>query len=313
MRCKRCEDRSKNIIVTHGFVVTKCKKCGENIENPSSDVNIICSRCSLNYDICAKCEEPLCEDPIVIPDNNDLGLSDNVFKINIPFNEEDFKKGNGEGIFGCVSDNTLEKIKEAIKLNEQINFTVRILNRPVTIINKENGESPKFGEYMLCTLNEPFRPVVNYEEMIKKYKPIPKEERDEIISKIYRRRHLDTMIGDLGITNEQLIRLLERLNKVDNLDLMNLNEEDFYNYVYGLTENLDVSELDIIEERVKNNNEFLNTRICDAVDGAKNTQTYLEFIRESEDTFGMNHKKFEAYTIKEIKDYINFLDELWNK
>ncbi|UZQ49829.1 hypothetical protein [Clostridium kluyveri] len=59
--------------------------------------------------------------------------------------------------------------------------------------------------------------------------------------------------------------------------------------------------------------ENLDKRICDVALGAENTQTYREFIRQSEDEFGIEHVPIDEFTDEELEDYLNFLDELWDK
>lgn len=57
----------------------------------------------------------------------------------------------------------------------------------------------------------------------------------------------------------------------------------------------------------------LNRRICDVEKEATNTQTYKEFIRESEKEFGLQHESIELYTSVELQGYLRFLNELWDK
>lgn len=57
----------------------------------------------------------------------------------------------------------------------------------------------------------------------------------------------------------------------------------------------------------------LDKRICDCEPKADNTQTYREFIRESEDMFGMCHEPIDMYSDDELVDYIAELDYLWEK
>lgn len=46
---------------------------------------------------------------------------------------------------------------------------------------------------------------------------------------------------------------------------------------------------------------------------ALNTQTTREFIRESEQEFEMAPRNLDELSEKELKSYIEFLDDLWNK
>ena len=59
--------------------------------------------------------------------------------------------------------------------------------------------------------------------------------------------------------------------------------------------------------------EILNKRICDVETDAENTQTYLEFIRESEDQFGMIDKDLNNLSDDELNEYFEFLCYLWDK
>lgn len=56
----------------------------------------------------------------------------------------------------------------------------------------------------------------------------------------------------------------------------------------------------------------LDKRICDCED-CKNTQTYREFIRESEKAFVMGNANIDGMSDKELNGYIEFLDSLWDK
>lgn len=57
---------------------------------------------------------------------------------------------------------------------------------------------------------------------------------------------------------------------------------------------------------------YLDERICDCEDCA-NTQTYREFITETENEFSIKHEPIDEYTDKELKKYLEFLDSLWDK
>lgn len=56
----------------------------------------------------------------------------------------------------------------------------------------------------------------------------------------------------------------------------------------------------------------LDKRICDCEDN-DNTQTYREFIRESENAFVMGHYDIDKMGDKELNEHIEFLDYLWDK
>ena len=59
--------------------------------------------------------------------------------------------------------------------------------------------------------------------------------------------------------------------------------------------------------------EVLNKRICDVVEGASNTQTFREFIRESEDEFEIAPANLDSMSEEELSNYLDFLSELWYK
>jgi len=57
----------------------------------------------------------------------------------------------------------------------------------------------------------------------------------------------------------------------------------------------------------------LDTPISQLEEGATNEQSFRQFIRESEEEFGMSPRNLEELSEKELNDYIDFLDDLWNK
>lgn len=59
--------------------------------------------------------------------------------------------------------------------------------------------------------------------------------------------------------------------------------------------------------------EVLDTRICDVVETATNTQTYREFIRYSEQQFEMMFADLDNISEEELSDYLDFLGYLWTK
>lgn len=61
------------------------------------------------------------------------------------------------------------------------------------------------------------------------------------------------------------------------------------------------------------NKENLDKRICDCEEEAQNTETYREFIKDSEDTFGMECSDIDKMGEAELENYFYFLCELWNK
>jgi hypothetical protein len=57
----------------------------------------------------------------------------------------------------------------------------------------------------------------------------------------------------------------------------------------------------------------LDKRICDIEEGTTNTQTYREFIKQSENEFGMEPQNLDSMSQEELNKYLNFLDYLWTK
>jgi len=49
------------------------------------------------------------------------------------------------------------------------------------------------------------------------------------------------------------------------------------------------------------------------VNDVQNDETFREFIRSSEEAFGMTPRNLESLTDEELNSYSDFLDELWNK
>lgn len=58
--------------------------------------------------------------------------------------------------------------------------------------------------------------------------------------------------------------------------------------------------------------EWLDKRICD-IEYVENTQTYREFIVESADEFGITYKPLDTMEEKELGEFLDFLDYLWEK
>ena len=77
-----------------------------------------------------------------------------------------------------------------------------------------------------------------------------------------------------------------------------------------------ISELEIVDKNKRRINMIskndLDKRICD-LEGGFNEQTYREYIRETEEEFGMGKKDTEKLTQTEFNDYINLLNWLWEK
>jgi hypothetical protein len=58
--------------------------------------------------------------------------------------------------------------------------------------------------------------------------------------------------------------------------------------------------------------ENLDKRICD-VEGSANEETFREFIRNSEEEFGMEHRNLDNLGDEKLNEYLEFIDYLWNK
>lgn len=59
--------------------------------------------------------------------------------------------------------------------------------------------------------------------------------------------------------------------------------------------------------------ENLDKRICDCESNADNTLTYREFIRASEEEFEMEKSNLDSMNEEELKNYIDFIDYLYEK
>lgn len=57
----------------------------------------------------------------------------------------------------------------------------------------------------------------------------------------------------------------------------------------------------------------LNKRICDCEESSENTQTYREFIRDSENEFEIEPSDIDLMDEDELINYFNFMCELWDK
>lgn len=59
--------------------------------------------------------------------------------------------------------------------------------------------------------------------------------------------------------------------------------------------------------------ENLDKRICDCESDADNTLTYREFIRASEEEFEMEKSNLDSMNEEELKNYLDFIDYLYEK
>jgi hypothetical protein len=57
----------------------------------------------------------------------------------------------------------------------------------------------------------------------------------------------------------------------------------------------------------------LDIPICELHEGATNTETMRDFIRNSEHMFEMAPKDIDTLSEEELNKYIDFLDYLWEK
>ena len=46
---------------------------------------------------------------------------------------------------------------------------------------------------------------------------------------------------------------------------------------------------------------------------ANEDETFENFIRNSEEVFGIEEYPLRSMKIEHVKEYVNFLDDLWNK
>lgn len=60
-------------------------------------------------------------------------------------------------------------------------------------------------------------------------------------------------------------------------------------------------------------NTDLDIRICDLEEEAENTETYREFIRNSEKIFGLRQENIDQMDEQNLNDYLNFLCDMWDK
>ena len=59
--------------------------------------------------------------------------------------------------------------------------------------------------------------------------------------------------------------------------------------------------------------DVLDERICDIEEDSDNIQTYREFIRESEGIFEIMNSDIDLMEEDELRNYLDYMDELWNK
>lgn len=57
----------------------------------------------------------------------------------------------------------------------------------------------------------------------------------------------------------------------------------------------------------------LDLRICNVEEGATNTETYREFIVNTEREFGIAPEDLDSMNDKQLNKYFDFLDYLWEK
>jgi hypothetical protein len=59
--------------------------------------------------------------------------------------------------------------------------------------------------------------------------------------------------------------------------------------------------------------EHLDKPIFEVEPNAANTQTYREFIRESEFEFGLKQEDIDSFDDEKLNEYLEFMDYLWTK
>lgn len=59
--------------------------------------------------------------------------------------------------------------------------------------------------------------------------------------------------------------------------------------------------------------DVLDKRICDIEKDTTNTQTYRDFIRETEKEFQLKSFNINLMKEDELRNYLDLMDELWSK
>ena len=107
----------------------------------------------------------------------DINDKSTYFKVNLPFNEDDFNSGNGEGCWACCSKEDMEKMDKDIPCY----FTAKILNDSLYYPNI------KYGMEISCMfMGNRKRPVADIAMLQLMYgKPISEEEKRELLEKVW--------------------------------------------------------------------------------------------------------------------------------
>jgi hypothetical protein len=59
---------------------------------------------------------------------------------------------------------------------------------------------------------------------------------------------------------------------------------------------------------------YFSSKVCQRLNEKVNgEETLLDFIRDTENEFNLPEKSFYIIDNKELEQYVNFLDDLWNK
>lgn len=134
----------------------------------------------------------------------------------------------------------------------------------------------------------------------------------------------------MGINNTEDYKILEYQIKVLKLRIKILEEENatlsncnanLQDEVKDLKWKIEYLEEKILELAIIDKNKRrinmiskndLDKRICD-LEGGSNEQTYREYIRETEEKFGIGEMDIEELTQTEFQDYLRLLDWLWTK
>lgn len=81
----------------------------------------------------------------------------------------------------------------------------------------------------------------------------------------------------------------------------------------AMREVLHILELEVMGVNSKTmRKEDLDTRICDVIPYAKNTQTFREFIRSTEKRFGLEPAPLDTFNAKELNEYIEKMNRCCN-
>jgi protein associated with RNAse G/E len=90
--------------------------------------------------------------------------------------------------------------------------------------------------------------------------------------------------------------------------MLNFDLDDDIDIVRYLDNKLDSAISELLQQRER------NYYTLEDLDKAVNSsgETLREYIRDSEDEFGLSKKDLTKITTKKLNSYVNYLDSLWN-